>query len=303
MKYNSKNYFENYVKKILEEEYFLRKKMILKEFISFGRKLELGVTGDDVKNIQSILGLEKTGNFDEDLKDCVIQFQNFSDIDETGIVDDLTKSKLGQLLTNDLKNWQGCKKRNKTENKTNVEKSDSSSSVGVENVTNSDITGSDWKSCKQWVNSGGLVKWGNKIQIQRSASNFIITYKGPSYGLSIAHAANGKDTIHQIFNVLICEINPYLALRKLKPKIDEIDFQTSKDGKDYFLKINVPLLSSSKTYQLNRRGGWGHDPGPNKMLDKLKERRQKNKETYGPVRKIIDGPFGKIREYFITYEI
>lgn len=179
----------------------------------------------------------------------------------------------------------------------------SSSSVSTGPVTGSKIVGSGWKSCGAWKSKGGLSKWGDKIKIEKSSSQFKISYKGPSSGLSIAHAANGGDTIHQLYNVLICEINPFLGQGKMKPDVDSITTSSGKDGKDFKLSITVPIESSDKTYQLDRRGGWGHDPGQSKMDEKCKSVKAKGGDCVGPVRNIAQGPFGKITEYFITHTI
>jgi len=163
------------------------------------------------------------------------------------------------------------------------------------------VVGSGWKSCKAWREKGGLSKWGDKIQISKSSSNFTISYKGPSSGLSIAHAAGGGDTIHQLYNVLICEINPFLSTTKAKPNIKNIQVSGGKEGGQSTLKISVPLESSDEHYQLDRRGGWNHDPGSSKMDEKCKKVKNSGGKCEGSVRNIATGPFGKITEYFITH--
>lgn len=163
------------------------------------------------------------------------------------------------------------------------------------------VVGSGWKSCKAWRDKGGLSKWGDKIQMSKSSNNFTISYKGPSSGLSIAHAAGGGDTIHQLYNVLICEINPFLATTKAKPNIDNIQVSGGKEGGKSTLKISVPLESSDEHYQLDRRGGWNHDPGSSKMDEKCKKIKNSGGKCEGSVRNVASGPFGKITEYFITH--
>ena len=69
------------------------------------------------------------------------------------------------------------------------------------------------------------------------------------------------------------------------------------------LKIEVPLSSSDKTWQLDRRGGWGHDPGGSKMKDKCTKIKTDGGECLGPAKEISSGKFGKITEYFITHTI
>jgi hypothetical protein len=170
-------------------------------------------------------------------------------------------------------------------------------------VTSNKIVGSDWKSCNAWKSKGGLSGWGDKIKVDKNPSQFKISYKGPSSGLSIAHAANGGDTIHQLYNVLICEINPFLGQGKMKPKIDDIRTEGGKDGKDSTLSIIVPIESSKETYQLDRRGGWNHDPGSSNMKSKCDDVKSKGGKCFGPVKNIVQAPFGKITEYFITHTI
>jgi hypothetical protein len=170
-------------------------------------------------------------------------------------------------------------------------------------ITSNKIVGSGWKSCKAWKSKGGASGWGDKIKVDKGQSQFKVTYKGPSSGLSIAHAANGGDTIHQLYNVLICEINPFLGQGKMKPKIDSIKTEGGKNGKDSTISITVPIERSDETYQLDRRGGWGHDPGPSKMSGKCDEVKSKSGKCFGPVKNILQAPFGKITEYFITHTI
>ena len=170
-------------------------------------------------------------------------------------------------------------------------------------ITSNKIVGSGWRSCNAWKSKGGLSGWGDKIKVDKNSSQFKITYKGPSSGLSIAHAANGGDTIHQLYNVLICEINPFLGKGKMKPKIDSIKTEGGKNGKDSTLSIIVPIESSDETYQLDRRGGWNHDPGDSNMKTKCDDVKSKGGKCFGPVKNIVQAPFGKITEYFITHTI
>ena len=89
----------------------------------------------------------------------------------------------------------------------------------------------------------------------------------------------------------------------MKPKIDSIKTEGGKDGKNSTLSITVPIEHSDETYQLDRRGGWGHDPGPSKMSGKCSEVKSKGGKCFGPVKNILQAPFGKITEYFITHTI
>jgi hypothetical protein len=165
------------------------------------------------------------------------------------------------------------------------------------------VLGSEWKSCKAWRSKGGLAGWSENVDVDKSSSQFKITYKGPSSGLSIAHASNGRDTIHQLFNILICELNQFLYEGNLKPNINNIKTEGGKSGKNSTLTITVPLEHSEDTYQLDRRGGWGHDPGSSKMASKCAEIESKGGECFGPVKNVTQAQFGKITEYFITYTI
>ena len=148
-----------------------------------------------------------------------------------------------------------------------------------------------------------MSKWGDKISIKESPSKFEITYKGPSSGLSIAHATGGKDTIHQLYNVLICELNPYLSQGGMKPNIDNITTQTKSKNGTHILKITIPIQSDKNVWQIDRRGGWNHDPGSSKMSDKCKKIEDFGGKCEGPVTDVASGDFGKITEYFITHTI
>jgi hypothetical protein len=166
------------------------------------------------------------------------------------------------------------------------------------------IVGSSWKSCLAYKAKGGLNYYGDKIKINKSQGKFEISYNGPSTGLSIAHASGSKgDTLHQIYNVLICEINPFLASGKMKPDIDGITVEQGDSKNEPKLRIKVPLSSSDKTWQLDRRGGWGHDPGGSKMKDKCAKIKDGGGKCIGPAQDTSSGKFGKITEYFITHTI
>lgn len=208
-----------------------------------------------------------------------------------------------QELTGLLKDILGIFSSKNKESNSNITDTPSKSVLSNKPVSSSSIVGSGWKSCKSWNSKGGLSKWGDKIKIDKSPSQFKITYKGPSSGLSIAHAANGGDTIHQLYNVLICEMNPFLSKGKMKPKIDNIRTEGGKSGKDSTISITVPIEKSEETYQIDRRGGWGHDPGSSKMDGKCDEVQKKGGKCFGPVKNVLQAPFGKITEYFITHTI
>jgi len=174
----------------------------------------------------------------------------------------------------------------------------------INNAVNpGDFVGSKWNSCKAWNSKGGVSGFGDKIKIDKGSSQFKISYKGPSSGLSIAHAAGGGDTIHQIYNVLICELNPFLIKGGMKPNIDGIKTEGGTEGKNATISITVPIEHSDETYQIDRRGGWNHDPGSSKMANKCSKIKSKGGECFGPVKNVLQAPYGKITEYFITHTI
>ena len=86
----------------------------------------------------------------------------------------------------------------------------------------SKIVGSTWKSCMSYNSKGGSNFYSDNIDINQSPSSFEISYSGPSSGLSIAHASGGKDTLHQLYNVLICEINPFLSKGRSEEHTSEL---------------------------------------------------------------------------------
>lgn len=242
---------------------------------------------DNIKHIQKLLGMDESGEFDMEMDDCVKQFQEFTEIKVDGIVGPETNEKLKDLEDGVIPKWKGCEKKGFIKQ-------------SIQNLKDN-VVGSKWKSCKSWRGKGGIGFWKNNFTIVTSPTNFTITYKGPSNGLSIAHAANGGDTLHQVYNVLICEINPYLADNKLKPIISDIRAVSSKEGKNSTITISVPLKEDENTYQLDRRGGWGHDPGPSEMSKKCSEINSEGGECVGPIRNVAKG--ADITEYFITHTI
>ena len=75
-------------------------------------------------------------------------------------------------------------------------------------------TGETWSSCRQWASHRTRYMSGQEkavVTIQKSSTMFQLEYVGPSTGISLAHAKGGRgDTLHQLFNIVICEINPWL---------------------------------------------------------------------------------------------
>ena len=216
----------------------------------------------------------------------------------------LTEQELTGLLKDIIGMISGKDKVSNSVNIDSKSNTQTNSSVDSSNVTSSNnVVGSGWKSCKSLKSKGGLSKWGDKIKVNKGPNQFKITYTGPQSGLNIAHAANGGDTIHQLYNVLICEINPFLSQGKMMPKIENIKTEGGKNGTDSTISITVPIEKSEDTYQIDRRGGWGHDPGSSKMDSKCKEVNRKGGKCFGPIKNILQAPFGKITEYFIAHTI
>ncbi len=151
-------------------------------------------------------------------------------------------------------------------------------------------------SCNCWADCGGETYWNGKsgrpkITVDKSDTYFSVSYDGPSTGYLIKHGKCGSgDSIHQLCNVLTYEINKYLKGKKLKPDIDNIDFE--KEGNEF--TIGVPLESSEKSYKLERRGRWnGGEAGKQDVIDAYKD-----KAGYeGPVRYSAGG----VIEFFVTF--
>lgn len=280
----------------------IRKMMgVITESQYFSKPLKFGNSDDEVQMLQSILKIDETGEFDETTEECTKQFQDFTNIKVDGIVGPETRGKLNDFIDNQIPDWKGCKTDIIQKNTEFV--GDPNEKQGPSQISDNQILGSKWRSCKAWYGSGGLSKWGDKVKINKSSTGFMITYEGPSSGLSIAHAMKGGDTVHQVYNILICEINPFLAQGGIKPDIQGIKIDGGGSGKNAKLSIFVPLTKAEGVYQLDRRGGWGHDPGPNKMSNSCRQKNKSGKECIGPITKIVQAPFGKITEYFITFEV
>jgi hypothetical protein len=132
-----------------------------------------------------------------------------------------------------------------------------------------------------------------EIKIQKSDTQFTISYKGASTGFLLKHANGGKgDTIHQLLNVLTLELNPHLKQYKLKPVIKDIRM----DMKSNSLVVTVPLIKSptGKPFFINRRGGWGHN-GDTSGLNQYK-----TKPNYEG---LSTHKSGSLTEHFVTFEL
>ncbi len=163
------------------------------------------------------------------------------------------------------------------------------------------IIGTGTKSGGQW--SSHRDKFiGKYINVDISDSNFKLTYNGPGSGISISHANYGSsDTLHQLFNVILFELNPFLATRTLEPDINNIDTNCEKLPKSgYKLTIDIPLLKSDGIWQFNRRGGWGHTRGKSEVMA---DKPAGAVVTKGPVTVVTAVPGnGVITEYFMAYK-
>lgn len=267
---------------------------------------DYGVGSDDIsanERIQQVLGMDVTGDFDSETDLCVRTFQDYTGIRVDGIVGPETEGKMEELQNNGIEGWLGCKNMPKVELSDETVDGENLNVQDTKTEVGGGVVGNSWNSCKAWRGKGGLAKWGQYIDINKSSSQFIISYEGPSSGISIAHAKGGSDTIHQVYNVLICELNPYLANGGMRPDIENISITSGSNGKNQKISITVPLMESVNTYQIDRRGGWNHNPGNTLMKHKCNKINKDGGRCYGPVQKIVTGDFGKITEYFITHTL
>ena len=179
-------------------------------------------------------------------------------------------------------------------------------------LTENDWVGSTWKSCKHW-NQTGLSYWDGQvdsktkrrrpeIKIDKSAAEFSLSYLGPASGWAISHADRGSgDTLHQIFNVLMCECNPWLKDRPLRPDIENIAIRSRIRDAMYDVTITIPMIAepeASKRWQIDRRGSMGGgDPGEQIILKST----SRKPNLQGPVR--IQVSPGNIVEYMVCYTL
>jgi hypothetical protein len=164
-----------------------------------------------------------------------------------------------------------------------------------------DLSNSGWQS-----NRSKFI--GKYININRSNSNFKVTYTGPASGMVMSHAQNSSgDTAHQTLNVVMHELNPYLSVRRLRPVIDNISMDVNTINGVTTVIVNVPLEQSDSPWQIIRRGGWGHT-----ALDGLANLTSLSVpgavEKEGPVKKVANiKQNGKtsgtnLTEYFMAYK-
>jgi hypothetical protein len=189
---------------------------------------------------------------------------------------------------------------------TTVSNTDKQETSNTMSNANKKAVGAAWDSCKAWHTSGGSSYWNGtngrpNITVNTTDSSMQLIYNGPGSGYAIAHASDSKgDSLHQAFNVIIAEANPYLIKGGLKPDIFNIQTSCTKKGNIYNMKITIPFTKVDKgVYQLNHRGGWGHDPGANAVTSAVGN--VPNLE--GPAKVVVNTGGGKITEYFVTYTI
>jgi hypothetical protein len=167
--------------------------------------------------------------------------------------------------------------------------------------SNASFTASICNNCDCWTARGKSAFWNGKnkidgktvpkISISKSDTSFKITYEGAPSGFLLRHGkCLSTDTIHQLCNVFVAEVNVHLESRGLKPNISQIEMvKTPK-----YFSISVPLTKippGTGYYIIDRRGGMGH-PGDFSPLTKYE-----NQPNYESVIKTA----GNIREKFITH--
>ncbi len=166
-------------------------------------------------------------------------------------------------------------------------------------------TGEKWSACSHWKShraqflSGAS---GYAVTIMATDTMFVLQYRGPGSGVAMAHASQGGgDTLHQLWNVLICELNPRLMAKKLKPVIGSISTSCEKVKSDFVYTIQVPLVADSEPWQINHRGHWGKtDPG----AAQVKLAAPKSDRMEGPVRYEDAIPnSNSIYTYVVTYPL
>ena len=169
-----------------------------------------------------------------------------------------------------------------------------------------EYVGQHWNSGKAWKSKGGISYWNGsdnrpKIEIKVDDTGFNIKYIGKASGYAISHAKNGTgDTLHQVFNVIMFECNPYLLKGKLKPDIESIQTTCNLSKGLYNMTISIPFVNVDEgIYQINRRGGMGWDPTETAIKSSV----GKVKNMVGPKKVVVKASGVIITEYFVTYDI
>jgi hypothetical protein len=161
--------------------------------------------------------------------------------------------------------------------------------------------GLQWHACKAWNSKGGTSYWNGdegrpKITIAVNNAGFHLKYIGAISGYAIAHRDDSTtDSLHQAFNIVMCECNPYLLNGGLKPDIKNIKTNHSVANNKHIMNIWIPFVKTDGVWQVNRRGGMGHDPGEQSILSEI----GKVNNLEGPVKVKV----ATITEYFVTYTI
>ena len=166
-------------------------------------------------------------------------------------------------------------------------------------------TGERWSSCAHWnSHKSDFLSGSGKAQVilRKSMSGFMVEYEGPGSGVAMSHAKqSGGDTLHQLFNVMVCELNPYLMAHSLKPVLDQFQSTCTVEENRYTFTIQVPLEAAEEPWQINHRGSWSKsDPGESRV----KSETPNSKRREGPVRHVSTIPgSNSIYTYLVTYPL
>jgi hypothetical protein len=174
----------------------------------------------------------------------------------------------------------------------------------ISTIDKDKIVGSSWGACSKYKSKKGDPYVQDNLRVS-FGNNFEIMWKGKYSGLPLATPGSEGDTVHQLFNVLLCELNPYLFNTGKKPNINNILAVETIQNKQKTVLINVQLEDGDgKIWQIDRRGGWGHTGGESVIKSKSEKLKKAGVDIEGPVT-VISDTFGgsKITEYFITYVI
>ena len=195
-------------------------------------------------------------------------------------------------------------KKKEEEEKKKKEEEDKKKRDELSKKVNPDDLIGGWGSCRNfdknknsdYIKNNLTVTFGNEFQI---------TWTGKFRGIKLAQADTQTDTVHQLFNILICELNPYLIESGKKPLIDKITAKKIKVGDKTAAQITVPLEDGGDyLWQINRRGGWGHKDGLNIVKSDADRRKKKGFIVEGPITIISDVYNNSvITEYFTTFTV
>ena len=195
------------------------------------------------------------------------------------------------------------KKKEEEEKKKKEEENKKKRDELAKKVNPDDLIGG-WGSCRNfdknknsdYIKNNLTVTFGNEFQI---------TWTGKFSGIQLAPADTQTDTVHQLYNILICELNPYLIESGKKPLINKITSKKIKVGDKTAAQITVPLEDGGDyLWQINRRGGWGHTDGLNIVKSDADRRKKKGFIVEGPITIISDAyNTSVITEYFTTFTV